>query len=383
MIKNSVAAFPDSKPHYPILDGLRGVAAIMVVWFHIFEAYACRYVSHGYLAVDFFYILSGFVIAYAYDSRWSKLSMKDFLARRVIRLQPMVVIGALLGGILIYAWPQDCIHWTVSKVASAIVLSTLMSTFMIPTTAGFDVRGLGEAYPLNGPAWSLFFEYIGNLLYGLFIHRFSTKVLAGWTALMGVLLGAIALFGGNGDVGYGWQFSAVHFPYGLVRMLFPFSMGLLMYRVVRAGKMKGSFLIGSLLLIATFMVPRLGGDAIWVNGLFDFSIITLLFPLIVYMGISGEMKTSVGKNVCKFLGDISYPLYIVHYPFIYIYYAWVNKTETPIPFSESWPGALAVLFGSMLIAFVFTRIYDVPVRNYLMSLLKKKKSAKSLETVAR
>ena len=84
-----MAAFPNTKPHYEILDGLRGVAAIMVVWFHIFEAYATSHldqrINHGYLAVDFFFILSGFVIGYAYDDRWGKMKITDFIKRRVIR----------------------------------------------------------------------------------------------------------------------------------------------------------------------------------------------------------------------------------------------------------------------------------------------------------
>ena len=68
-------AFCDTKPHYGLLDGLRGVAALLVVWYHVFEGYAfaggkpyIECINHGYLAVDFFFILSGFVIGYAYDT---------------------------------------------------------------------------------------------------------------------------------------------------------------------------------------------------------------------------------------------------------------------------------------------------------------------------
>ena len=92
------AAFSDTKAHYDLLDGLRGVAALMVIWYHIFEGYAfasdtmITTFNHGYLAVDFFFILSGFVIGYAYDDRWGKsLTMKDFFKRRLIRLHPMVI----------------------------------------------------------------------------------------------------------------------------------------------------------------------------------------------------------------------------------------------------------------------------------------------------
>lgn len=63
MSQNPSAAFQDTKPHYAILDGFRGVAALTVVCFHLFEAYATSHIdqkiNHGYLAVDFFFILSG------------------------------------------------------------------------------------------------------------------------------------------------------------------------------------------------------------------------------------------------------------------------------------------------------------------------------------
>ena len=97
------AAFADSKPHYNLLDGLRGVAALLVVWYHIFEGYAfaggtlIESINHGYLAVDFFFILSGFVIGYAYDDRWGRMTYRDFFKRRLIRLHPKVVMGMLIG----------------------------------------------------------------------------------------------------------------------------------------------------------------------------------------------------------------------------------------------------------------------------------------------
>src|SRR5215471_15605742 len=91
-----------SKPHYLILDGLRGVAAVVVVIFHIFEAHSMgdaqhQIINHGYLAVDFFFLLSGYVIGYAYDDRWNKMSIGDFIKRRLIRLQPMVILGSIIG----------------------------------------------------------------------------------------------------------------------------------------------------------------------------------------------------------------------------------------------------------------------------------------------
>lgn len=102
MQKISSSAFADSKPHYVLLDGLRGVAALLVIWYHVFEGFATSPIdqkfNHGYLAVDFFFILSGFVIGYAYDDRWkTTMTQKEFFKRRLIRLHPMVVMGAVFG----------------------------------------------------------------------------------------------------------------------------------------------------------------------------------------------------------------------------------------------------------------------------------------------
>ena len=97
-INTTSTVFPDSKSHYKILDGLRGVASIMVISMHIMEIFAGgdytkMYINHGYLAVDFFFLLSGFVIGHAYDDRWTKMSLKDFFKRRLIRLHPMIPVG--------------------------------------------------------------------------------------------------------------------------------------------------------------------------------------------------------------------------------------------------------------------------------------------------
>lgn len=152
----------DTKPHYELLDGLRGVAALAVIWYHIFEAFATSPVdqkfNHAYLAVDFFFVLSGFVLGYAYDDRWRKgMTSGKFMLRRIIRLQPMVVVGVLLGVVAFIV--QGCEKWDGSAVSiSAVVLSLVLGLFMLPSLPGTlpEVRGNGEMFPLNGPSWSLF-----------------------------------------------------------------------------------------------------------------------------------------------------------------------------------------------------------------------------------
>lgn len=363
----SSAAFADTKPHYLILDGLRGVAAIMVVWFHIFEAYATSHVdqkiNHGYLAVDFFFILSGFVIGYAYDDRWKTMTIKDFLKRRVIRLHPMVVLGAVIGAVLFYF--QGCPVWDITKVTGeALLVAAFVNALLLPATPATEIRGLGEMYPLNGPSWSLFFEYIGNILYALFIRKFSTRALVALVAVAGIVLAVFSIFGPYGDICAGFSLTGTEFTGGFFRLLYSFSVGLLLFRLFKPGRIKGAFWICSVCVVVLLSVPRIGGTGhFWMNGLYDTVCFALFFPLIVYWGASGRITDRDTGRICKFLGDLSYPLYMVHYPFIYVYYAWVKREG--LAFEESCLGALALVAGCIFLAYASLKLYDEPVRKYL------------------
>jgi len=365
--QSSKAAFTDTKPHYTILDGLRGVAAITVVCFHIFEAFATSHldqiINHGYLAVDFFFMLSGFVIAYAYDDRWATTTTLDFLKRRIIRLHPMVVMGAVIGGIMFYF--QGCSVWDVSTVTvMALLIATLFNALLIPALPGYEVRGLGEMFPLNGPTWSLFFEYIGNVLYAIFIRKFSTKALGLFVFVAGCGLAAFAIWGPYGDICAGFSLTGIEFAGGFFRLLFSFSAGLFLSRIFKPANIKGAFWICTLAIIALLAVPRIGGaEHLWMNGLYDTLCCVLIFPLLVCLGASANSTDQYTVRISKFLGDISYPLYTVHYPFIYLYYAWVKNSH--LTFQESLPGAAAVLIGSMTLAYLCLKLYDMPLRRYL------------------
>lgn len=365
--KTAGAAFRDTKPHYEVLNGLRGVAAIIVVVFHIFEAFATSHldqrVNHGYLAVDFFFILSGFVVAYAYDDRWKSMSIKDFLIRRFIRLHPMVVMGSVIGAILFYFQVSNV--WDVSQVSFAgLLVAALLGALLIPATTGTEIRGLGEMFPLNGPSWSLFFEYIGNILYALFIRRLPTKILILLVLISGVSLARFAIWGPLGDICVGYSLTASEFDGGFSRLLFSFSAGLLLFRLFKPVRVKGSFWVGAIVLVIFLSMPRIGGaEHLWMNGLYDTLCAVMVFPVIVYLGASEKNIGSFLTRTCKFLGDLSYPLYMVHYPFIYWYYAWVKNHE--LSFRESLPGAIGVVVGSFILAYACLKFYDIPVRRYL------------------
>lgn len=371
MHKIASAAFADTKPHYILLDGLRGVAALMVIWYHIFEAFATspvdQHFNHGYLAVDFFFILSGFVIGYAYDDRWKTMKVKDFIKRRLIRLHPMVIMGAILGAITFYI--QGSVKWDGSKVSLyMLMLALLMNLFLIPAAPGSgpEVRGNGEMYPLNGPSWSLFFEYIGNILYALFIRRLSAKALGVLVLLAGIGLASFAIFNfsGYGHLGVGWTMAGHNLIGGFLRLLFSFSAGVLMSRKFKPVEVKGAFWICSLAIIILLSIPHIGeAEALWMNGIYDALCTLVIFPILVYLGASGTTTGKSSIKICKFLGDISYALYMVHYPFMYLFYAWVWQEN--LTFTQIWPITLLLFLGTILVAYLFLKLYDEPFRKWL------------------
>lgn len=361
----SAASFADSKPHYNILDGLRGVAALLVVWYHVHEGLSFAQggtvitgINHGYLAVDFFFILSGFVIGYAYDDRWGKtLTLGNFFKRRLIRLHPMVVMGTIVGAITFCI--QGCVRWDGTQVSvSAVMLALLCGMFFIPAVPGMgrDVRGNGEMFPLNGPAWSLFFEYIGNIIYAVL------------TGILGALYAwfVITDVSGYGNMGVGWTLDSVNFLGGTLRMMFPYATGMLLARNFKPVKVRGAFWICSLVLLLLFIVPYIpsqGGACL--NGVFEFFCVAAIFPLLVVLGASGNTTDIRSTKICNFLGDISYPLYITQYPIVFtLLGGWISNTPDATSAQVLFTSIMSCLF-CFAAAYASLKLYDEPVRRWL------------------
>ena len=166
-------------------------------------------------------------------------------------------------------------------------MATFINALLLPATPGTEIRGLGEMYPLNGPGWSLFFEYIGNILYALFIHKCSTRALAVLVFLAGCWLAIFAIGGPYGDICAGFSLTGTEFIAGSLRLLFSFSAGLLLFRIFKPVKIKGAFWICSLSIIALLSVPRLGGaEYLWMNGVYD----TVCFAVFSVSGLFGGFR---------------------------------------------------------------------------------------------
>lgn len=361
-----------TKPRYEILDGLRGVAAVLVIWYHFFEGFATSAVdqmmNHGYLAVDFFFVLSGFVIGYAYDDRWKRgMTAGRFMLRRVIRLHPMVILAVILGAITFLI--QGSVQWDGTPVAiHKVLLSLVLGLILIPAWpgAGYEVRGNGEMFPLNGPSWSLFFEYIGSILYAFWLHRLSTKWLRAVVVVSGIGLAACAIgnMSGAWHLGVGWSMADGGFIGGFLRLSFSFSAGLLISRTFRPRHIPGSFWICAAIIAAFMACPYVGGDQPSVlNGIYDSVATLIVFPAVVYIGACGVTTDRFSTRVCNFLGAVSYPLYIIHYPFMYLYYAWV--WDYGLTFGEIWPVCVAMFIAFIVGAWLVLKYYDQPVRAWL------------------
>lgn len=351
--------FLKSKPHFEILDGLRGLAAVVVVIFHFMEIvitdFSNNFISHGYLAVDFFFCLSGFVIAYAYDSRIAGIGLKTFIKLRLIRLQPLVIIGSVLGLLTFLFDPYTNLYAVYGFKETALIFLT--SSFLIPYPV--VAERFFNLFNLNAPSWSLFWEYVANLIYATILFKATKKALGPLVLLATVVLFYVGWNSGN-LVG-GWSGST--FFDGLARISFSFLMGMFIFRANWIIKNKLGLLGMSALLLLAFLTPY---NDQW-NWLIDPLLVAFYFPLIVSLG-AGASLAGKHHHINKFSGDISYPLYMTHYPFIWIFLSYV-VVEKPSMDELTWVIPISVI-SLIALAYLVFKFLDFPIRRYFTDKLK-------------
>lgn len=341
-----------SKTHFQILDGLRGIAALAIVVFHfmewIYPDSSQNFIGHGFLAVDFFFCLSGFVIGYAYDSRIQKMGMKQFFISRLIRLQPMVIIGSILGLLAFLADPFATYQFTYSygRILLLFICSLLLIPFPVMQERSYNLFGL------NAPSWSLFWEYVANIFYAFILSRVPRRFL-----ILFILPAVFFLFYTNytkGNLLGGW--AGENFWDGGIRIWYSFTAGLIIYRYNLIIKNNIGFYSLGLLLILAFLSPHFS-----FNGIFEACVVSFYFPLIVSLG-AGSVLHPKTAAVCKFSGDVSYPLYMTHYSFIWIfgnYFLEFHPDKTTL--------AAIVIGGTIMMVFfawIVMKFFDMPVRKY-------------------
>ena len=342
-----------TRQHFEILDGLRGIAALSIVTFHFMEwvytDYSKDFIGHGFLAVDFFFCLSGFVIAYAYDDRIIKMGVSEFFISRLIRLQPLVISGSVLG-LLAFLFDPFGGHpelYSTGKIILVFVCSVLLIPLPVLADRSFNL------FSFNAPSWSLFWEYVANIVYAFVLYKISRRYLLLLTILSAVAICFVCYRSGN--LLGGW--SGPTFWDGSSRVSYSFCAGLLIYRSNWIIKNKLGFIGMSLLLFLAFIMPF----SSW-NWLSEPFVVLFYFPLLIALG-AGASLTSALKKVCRFLGNIFYPLYMTHYAALWMF---GNYYTSHVPGTIQL--TLIIIAGLILlvgVSYLVMILYDIPVRKYL------------------
>ncbi len=354
-MENINSAALSTKPHFAILDGLRGVAALAVVIFHFMEwVYtdpSQNFIAHGFLAVDFFFCLSGFVIGYAYDDRIRHLGFVAFFNLRLIRLHPLVILGSVLGllGFLFdpFTAPPD-----LSNRAN-LWLTFICSICLIPLPI-MKERAF-NLFSFNAPAWSLFWEYMATIVYALGLYRISRRYLSVLIVVAAAVLCLVSYRAGN--LLGGWTGS--NFWDGGARIAYSFLAGLFIYRANLILKNTLGFPGMAMLLLLAFLMPITR----W-NWLAEPALVLLYFPTLIAAGAGATLSARV-KRLCIFLGKLSYPLYMTHYGAMWIFGGYLAGHKP-----DTLHLSLLVVSGSIFLivfAYLVLRVYDEPLRRYLAS----------------
>ena len=304
--------------------------------------------TESYLAVDLFFVLSGFVIAEAYNKRLTGgLSAIEFMRIRLIRLYPLYMLGALLGvvyltGIMLFGNHSD--NWTVFELVTNATLAILM----LPTPL------TPMLYPINPPSWSLLFEFLANGLYAFFYPLLTTVRLLIIVAISAIALGICVFQIGNIDAGFYWK----DFLIGIPRVLYSFGAGLLIQRF-----QKGFILhVPSWILITLVFVILCSDPPSQVRPWFDIITITILFPAIVYLASASEPSSGLAAKLYTLLGATSYAIYVLHVPLSKLITVGFKKITT-LEVAQFAPlSGVILLFCLILVTWWIDRYYDQPVR---------------------
>lgn len=336
---------------FHMLDVLRGIAAISVITIH-FQRMFFPFVANGaYLAVDLFFVMSGFVLSHAYDKRLQGgMNPVAFLTARLIRLYPFYIL-ALVPSFIELAYTERGAHlwWQVG-------LSGVFNLAMLPSPP-VGIR-YDPLFPGNFAAWSLAFELLANAIYGFGFRFLSAARLRLLVGLSGAILLGVALVRGNLNGGAYWP----DVPVAVVRVIFSFFLGVLIHRAREAGRLPALRVPAVVPIVVTLLalgwpVPHP------VRGLFDAACALVIFPLVVVASVTFAPRPA--GAVSKFLGEISYPIYVLQIP-VFSLVVWGapkllhGSQHLPAP----WTGLLllAALCGTCW--FLAIR-FDIPVRRRL------------------
>jgi peptidoglycan/LPS O-acetylase OafA/YrhL len=335
------------------LDGLRGVAAITVVIFHYSIHLGHPLLPNAYLAVDFFFALSGFVIAHAYERKLrAGQGFASFMRKRLVRLYPLYWIGITLP--LALVWLQTALHLPHANRPLAIASYLFGLGFLPVPDALTSVKG--SVFPLNDPAWSLSLEIAVNALYALGCARLTDRRLAALLAFAGLALAAAAFTYHGLAVGNDWP----SYLGGWARVLWSFFAGIMLYRLY-CRRQRGAL---PTWVAVPLVLAVVGLFAVGDTGpLFGLINAVVCFPLIIWIGARVDLA-GAGARLASWFGLTSYALYITHLPILFLGLILAGVLQFD-PTRSVGPSLIVAVGGALGIAWLLDRIYDVPVRRLL------------------
>jgi peptidoglycan/LPS O-acetylase OafA/YrhL len=360
-------AGPVKRAHrFPVLDALRGVAALAVVTLHGRPYFRWVLFPHVNLAVDFFFMLSGFVLTLAYQRRLDDgWRMREFMTARVIRLYPMYALAlAIAAGSEFLRVVSGGKGMPLEDLAVLLLLGVVM--LPVPPVG---VGALLMAFPLNFPSWSLFSELMANVLHAGFLRRRGIGFLLGTVFVAGLLLLGIGIHLGTVNVGTGSRETL----YAIVRVMMAYTMGMLLFRLWKSGWVRipiPAVMVAILLMVVMAVPPVRYGIA------YDMGATLLAFPVLLLAGAQAKLTERM-TGVATALGQASYAVYVLHVPMAGVLRTiWSKVLRRDMEHDAPWSGLvyLVVVFG---LALWLDRVYDTPVRAWLQRRFVKKQSARA------
>jgi peptidoglycan/LPS O-acetylase OafA/YrhL len=286
-----------SRDRLPGLDALRGAAALGVLLFHARGLLLPKAVlDHGYLAVDLFFVISGYVLARAYGAALTQGAARGFMRRRLIRLYPMVLLGLAIGAL---------IHGAAGLDLASVGLLIVLGALFIPFPLTLDV------FPLNGPQWSLLWELVANLVYALIAPWLTLRRLVLLTLAGAVGHAILTLQFGTGSLG---SFGSDWYGGG-PRVVFGFFAGVLLARLAEQGQLRIPVLPAGVLVVLALLALTAPVPQAW-RAAYDLFIALALFPLIVGSA-AGTVASPRLQPLFDGLAGISYALYVLHIPLLW------------------------------------------------------------------
>jgi peptidoglycan/LPS O-acetylase OafA/YrhL len=337
------------RPRYVALDAMRGVAALLVVIFHAASLLRGHWAPGGYLAVDLFFVLSGFVIAAAYDKRIaSGMSAQRFIVIRAIRFWPLYVLGLALG--IVRQMMLIAAHDPHRMGIPHLAVAALLNLAFLPDFASVQ----RDLFPLNLPSWSLFFELLVNIAYVLAFPWLRQRVLAIVALVSGAVFVMLCLWHGSADLGS----TFADIPAAAPRTLFSFSLGMLIFRSGWRPVAAPLWLV--LPALALLMLAPVPGA--W-RAIYDIGFVTIVSPLLVLAGARHQRES----RMADWLGRLSYPLYAIHAPLLMIGILLAEKVDTPLAVR-----AVLIVIGLPALALLLDRVFDQPMVRALQKRLERR-----------